>query len=182
MTATDPIRLYARDVGCDPPIGGKDNVQDALGAGGLLIATFNWSFQCPGSYVVPEVFGVTQPLDPVADTGTGSAQIAVPLNTYGIGAVVQSIGGNVAGIPDSTDSFDIEVTLQVANAAGTEYLIVQGITNLAAHTPSGTFDVANLSVGSSVGADLTLAAGGHSIMSAAGGVYGVIGSLQLSYH
>jgi hypothetical protein len=43
MTENPAIRVFARDVGVDPPVGGQSNVQDALaagGAGGLTVIRF----------------------------------------------------------------------------------------------------------------------------------------------
>jgi hypothetical protein len=53
MTATGPIKVFASDVGLDPPIGGNDNVQAALAAAGVppgvsIVRKFPFAFNDAG--------------------------------------------------------------------------------------------------------------------------------------
>lgn len=180
--ASDFFRGYARDVGLNPTIGGADNVQDALAANtGIIVAPFTWSFVTLGPYAAVNGDGSTQPLNPGGGSGGGNVVVAVPVTTYAAGAFVYTFGLSVENLPDSASAWDMNIDVTVANVAGTEIIVVSGTTTIPAHTSTGDFDVTQLAKGSGTGADLTYDAGAHTIVSDAGGAYGVLFVVGMGY-
>jgi hypothetical protein len=119
--------------------------------------------------------GVTQPLDGVALSGFGRTSVTFPATTYGAGGLIMdTLSFSIAGLPDSSDGFDLTFIAIFQSLDGLNGLVLSGTTILPAHTPSGSFDLTHLG-SSQTGTDLVWSSADPAIVqTTAGGIYGAL--------
>lgn len=137
----------------------------ALGSFGptTLIATGNVSF------------------DPAALTGVVAASASLPVTTYPAGSVVGPGSVSIAGLPDSADAMALAVSLVVASQDGSNIATLQYSGSVPAHTADFTIEEGDYAFTQVAGTDLTWDVSSSSIVSAAGGVYGVVVTFNAAY-
>jgi hypothetical protein len=159
------------------------NPLDASSGGSQNFATYTFGFSPSvfyGNVADDAAIGSIGPLDPIGLTGGGTVGITVPVTTYGASTtVVASISASIDGLPDSDDAFSLLVDIVVASFDGNNWVFIQGFTNIEAGSPGGSFDPGAMTVFGSQGSDLSW--NGAQILTAGGGSYGIMASLEMSY-
>jgi hypothetical protein len=121
-------------------------------------------------------------VDPVAFVGQLVTTMSLPVTTYAALAKVLGFdSATIAGLPDSTDTFNFALSIVLADVAGANVATLVGSVDVAAHTPTGAIAKADLTFTAVAGADLSWDVTMGSVSTTAGGVYAVLAQLTAEY-